>query len=144
MAISFVCLAASEIKVLATVDNTKISLDEFVQFKITIEGITSSFKNPKINLPQLEENFDIVATSHSSNISMKSDKTNISWQMQYTLSPKKEGQIKIESAEVIFEGKSYKTDQIIIIITPSKKPQKKPQEKTPSKRVPWSEEGISI
>lgn len=144
MANSFVCFADSNLIVSATVDKTEVSLDEFIQFSIKIEGEDKSYKTPKIKLPKLEASFDIVATSQSNSFNIKGKQTQILWQLEYRLSPKKEGQIKIESAEIIYKGKTYTTEEIIITVTPPKSPQKIPPE-TPSQKVPWSqEEGIVI
>ena len=141
----FKCFASPEIKVSATVDRTEVSLDEFVQFTITVEGIDDSYRNPQIKLPQLEENFSIVGTAQSNRINLQGGKAEAIWQMQYTLSAKKEGEIKIESAEVIYKGRTYETKDLVITITPAKNPQKQPRKQTIPKKVPWSDkEGTFI
>ncbi|MFH1622339.1 MAG: BatD family protein [Candidatus Omnitrophota bacterium] len=143
--IYFDSFVSADVVVNATVDKLEISLDELLQFSISIEGMDSSDKNPKINLPQIEESFSIIASSQSNRMNFQNGKLDMSWQIQYTLLPKKEGQLKIDSVEIIYKDDSYKTQEVTIKVNPPKIPKKQPQKQTIPQKVPWSsQEGIYI
>ena len=131
-------------------DKTEVSLDEFLQFTVSVEGAGQSFGNPQIRLPNIEDDFNIVATSQSNNINFNAGQMQMVWQVRYTLLPKKEGSLKIYSVEILYEGKTYKTDELNITVNPAKNPpQNIPQQRNPQpqqpQNVPWSEnEGVSI
>jgi hypothetical protein len=138
------CFAVPDFKVSAAVDKTEVSLGDLVQLTINIEGLSNSYQNPTIKLPDLEESFAILATAQSSRINMKGSNLEISLQMQYTLTPKNEGDVNIGSAEITYGGKTYNTQEITIKVTPAENPQKQPKAAEP-KQVPWREEdGIVI
>jgi len=145
LSICFDCFVYAEVKINAAVDKTEISLDELFQFSITIEGMDSSDKSPKINLPQIEGNFSIVASSQSNRMNFQNGKLDMSWQIQYTLLPKKEGELKIGSVEIIYKDQSYSSQEIVIKVNLPKNPQKQPEKQTMPQKVPWpDEEGIFI
>ena len=144
--VTFSCLAcfASEVNVAAAVDKNEVNLDEFLQFTITIEGMGSSYESPKINMPKLEESFSIIASSQSNSMNFHDGKLAMNWQIQYTLLPKKEGELKIGSVGVVYEEESYQTQEISIKVNPSKNPPQQPKKEPLPEKVPWSEEGIFI
>jgi len=141
------CFAAdSEIKVIASVDKTEIALDEFINYTVTIEGISGSSKIPKVELPNIEDEFVVVASSQSNSINLRGGKAKIAYVILWTLSPKVEGKIKIKETKVVFEKKTYKTKKINVKVSPPKSPRKRlPRKRNLPKESPWSDrEGISI
>ncbi|MFC1753641.1 BatD family protein [Thermoproteota archaeon] len=144
LVLGFASIASAELDVSASVDRTTVSMDEFLNLTIKIEGLKSSLKSPKVKLPSLEENFAIVATSQSNSYSFSGGESKVIWQLQYTLLPQQEGEIRIGKAEVIYRKKVYSTEEIVITVTPSKNPQRMPRRKTPLKKVPWSKDEGTI
>lgn len=133
-------LPAAAIEVQARTDKTTVSLDDFVQLTVTITGIEDARHKPVIKLPDFEENFSVVATAQSSNYKMSNGVTEASWQLQYTLSPQKEGKLIIGSVSVQYQGQTFTTDEIAVTVSPSKVPRSIPPKQPQPQRIPWSEE----
>jgi len=142
-----ICFAEEGIAVTASVDKKEIALDEYIGYTIKIEGISSNgvVANPKIDLPKLEKDFYVIANSQSNEINWQSGKSSISWQIVYTLLPKREGTINIGEAQVVFQKKTYKTESIAIKVGHANNPQNITPKQAPQKEVPWSSrEGVEI
>ena len=140
------CFAQAPLVVSAAVDKTTLAADEVVELTITIKGADSASQEPMIDLPALEDNFTVVASAQSSNITMRGAEMQVNWQLRYSLVPKKEGALTIESATVVYREKTYTTDALTLTVTPAKNPlPPSPQKKENPRKFPWSDkEGIEI
>lgn len=138
------CFAQAPLVVSAAVDKTTLAADEVVELTITIKGADSTTQEPTIDLPTLEDNFTVVASAQSSNITMRGAEAQVNWQLRYSLIPKTEGTVTIESATVVYQGTTYSTDALTLTVTPAKNPPP-PQKKENPRKFPWSDkEGIDI
>jgi len=110
----------TEVKISSSVDKNKLSQDETLTLSIDIAGDISS--SPKIQLPDLDKDFEIISTAQSQNVSLKGKQTALSINFKYILLPKKEGKITIGAVTAKYKDQAYKTDPIEIEVTKSKKP----------------------
>ena len=142
---SALCFADTPLTIRATVDKTTLAADEVVQLTIKIEGVDSAYQQPEIDMPSLGDNFTIVATSRSNTISMKGGKIQVNWQLGYSLIPKTEGTIIIESATLSYKGKTYATDALTLSVTAPRTPKAPLPDRKSPKKVPWSQKkGVTI
>jgi uncharacterized protein (DUF58 family) len=99
----------------SSIDKTQVKADEVITFKINIEG---AFKaNPKIELPRLEEDFDVVSKSESESISWQKGQAQRKTLLQFGLLPKKSGALTIGAAKLKVGLKEYSTEPITISVT---------------------------
>ena len=104
------------IKFFSSVDKTEVRLAEALNFKITLEG---DFKgSPKIVLPRLEEDFDVVSKAQSQQISLSAGEKSKTFVLSLILLAKKEGQIRIGPAKLKAGLKAYTTEPIEITVKP--------------------------
>lgn len=104
------------VRFLSSVDKNELGMDDLLNLKISVEGNIPG--NPKIELPKLEQEFFIVATSHSENIVIKAGKSNSVYVSNITLMPKRPGEIIIPAAELKVGSKVYKSEPIKIKVIP--------------------------
>lgn len=115
----FVLFAQNEaIKFLSSVDKSELSADEALTLKVTVEGSISG--NPKIELPELTQDFFIIATSQSQEIVFKAGKSSTIYLSNITLMPKRPGEITLPAAKLKVDSKVYTTEPIKIIVKPGK------------------------
>jgi hypothetical protein len=112
----FVLFAQDEaIKFFSSVDKTQVDANELLNFKINLEG---DFKQePGIELPKLEEDFDVLSSANSENVSWQQGKVKKSSVLEFVLSPKKIGVITIGPARLKIGTKTYTTNPIQITVT---------------------------
>ena len=126
------------IKFFSSVDKTEVSLTETLNFKITLEG---DFKgSPKIVLPRLEEDFDVVSKAQSQQISLSAGEKSKTFVLSLMLLAKKEGRIRIGPAKLKAGLKTYATEPIEITI----KPRIDKNYLKPEKRLPIDREAERI
>ncbi|MEW6008845.1 MAG: BatD family protein [Candidatus Omnitrophota bacterium] len=122
---------AQDIKFTSSVNKKEFDANEVINFKITIEG---NFKTtPKIDLPKLEDDFDVVSQSTSENITWQKGEAKRLTVLQFGLLAKKEGILTIGPAKLKVGLKEYLTAPIEIKITgkidhPQAEPEEIPQE----------------
>ncbi len=110
------CFAqAEDIKFASSVSKTEFDANEVINFKITIEG---DFKTtPKIELPKLEDDFDVVSQASSENVTWQKGMAKRTTTLQFGLLAKKEGAITIGPAKLKVGLKEYSTQPVQITIT---------------------------
>lgn len=101
-----------EIQVLATVDRNEITLEDSLQFSITIRG-TQNTSLPE--LPSLPD-FRVTSSGTSSSTQIINLQRNVSTTHNYRLTPMNTGQFKIGPARVKANGKTYSTQPITISV----------------------------
>ncbi|MFH1655077.1 MAG: BatD family protein [Candidatus Omnitrophota bacterium] len=124
---------SADIDIKASVDKNKISQDETVTLSIVITSNMNYL--PKIQLSDLKEDFEILSTAQSQDISLKGRQTNLVVNFQYILLPKKYGKLTIKPIEAGYKGKVYKTEPIDIEVSRSQKPIIPQQESPPEEKV---------
>lgn len=111
--------ASDDIQIKAFVDKNSLKQDDTLILSVDITGDISS--TPKINLPDLNEGFDILSTSQSQNISLMGKESKLVVKFKYVLLPKRQGKITIDSIEADYKDEVYKTDPIEIeVLAPAK------------------------
>jgi len=85
--------ASVQAEVRASVDNSQVRAGDTIQFTLSHDGQTGS----KPDLTPLEQDFDVLATSRSSNVSIVNGSLSSQTQLQMTLSPKQSGPLTIPS-----------------------------------------------
>lgn len=129
--------AEQSIVVKSSVDKTKVSVAEPINFKIEITG---DLKNDaKLELPDLKNNFEIISTAQSQSLSIRGKEKNRQITFIYVLAAKSEGKFTIKEVLVKIGKDIFKTQSIDIEVTPSLRPRLTPQ-KTPPNLRPESEE----
>ncbi len=139
--ISFVLFAeqTESLKFFSSVDKTEVNVGEVINFKITIEG---NFRaNPKIEIPKLEEDFEIVSRTQSQRVSWEKGKKNSAFVWKLMLLAKRPGKLSIAVAKLKLGSKVYTTRPIEITVKEGI-PQEKP--KGLEKEFPDYKEGERI
>ena len=129
----FGCLSYAEddIQIKASVDKQSLKQDDTLTLNVDIAGDISS--TPKVSLPDLSNDFDILSTSQSQNISLMDNEAKLVVELKYVLLPKRQGKITIGSIEADYKDEVYKSDPIEIEVLAPAKPivPKTPQEENP-------------
>lgn len=131
LAFALICcplLAQDDISVSSLVDKTELYENESLTLEVNIDF--KGKNNPTINPPGLED-FRVVATSQSQNITREEKDVVYKIKLVYLLLPKKTGNLTIGPFSVQTPEKTYKTDPITVEIKPAEKEEKKdypPQE----------------
>jgi hypothetical protein len=112
----------------AGVDKTEVGLDDQITLTISVSGNVKSIPQP--NLPSLE-GFTVYSAGRSQNFVYSGGKISSSVTFNYILTPRREGKFTIGSAEIVLEGKTYKTNPIEVTVTAGAKPEAAP---TPSSK----------
>jgi hypothetical protein len=110
----------------ASVDKTEVGLDDQITLTISVSGNVKSIPQPR--LPSLE-GFTVYSAGRSQNFTYSGGKIASSVTFNYILVPRKAGKFTIGSAEIVLDGKTYKTDPINITVAAGEKPEATP---TPS------------
>ena len=104
---------AENISFNATVDKTKVSLDDQITLTVSVSGNVKSIPQPQ--LPSLVD-FTIYTAGRSQNISYINGQMTSSVSFNYILAPKKAGKFTIGPAQIELEGKTYQTNPIDITV----------------------------
>lgn len=105
--------AQEETSIKAEVDNTRISTDDTLTYKIIIAS--SKEKLPKPKLPKFE-GFKILSQAQSSTISFMKSKIKIIQVYVLILSPAKLGKFKIEPSQIKVENETYSSEAFLVEI----------------------------
>ncbi len=132
--------AFAEVKIDASVDKNNLKQNETLVFTVKISGDTST--SPKIDLPDISKDFEILSTSQSQSISLQGKESALAINFQYILLPKREGKLIIGPVEARYKKEVYKTDSIEIEVLPI---EHIPTPESPQKEIPkFEEEGTII
>lgn len=102
------------IKFSSSVDRNELSTDDVLTLKITLEGAMNV--TPQMELPQLENNFDVIATRRSQRISSSGGQSTTVSITSIALSPKRAGEVTIGEVKLKIGGEVYNTKPIKIIV----------------------------
>lgn len=121
--------ALADVTISASIDKTKVALNESVQLSVVIEG---SGNIPAPQLPDLS-NFSVYSSGRSQNISFVNGQVSSSITHSYILSPKSVGKFMIHPFSLTVDGKMVQTEPIEIeVLSASSPPSSPPQTQAPS------------
>lgn len=124
----------------AEVDKVKITTDEAVTYRLTINSSEKQIPEPKI--PEFE-GFSVLSRSEASRISIAKGQLQTSVIYAFILAPDAPGKFNIPPSEIKIKGKIYSSSRFEIEVTQGKiPPEPQPEEKTypPGEYPPESEE----
>lgn len=106
---------------LSSVGKAQVRADEVVNFKITIQVQLKG--GPKIELPKLEDDFEVISQGTSESITWEAGQAQQVSVLQFGLLPKREGSLTIGRAKLKVGSKEYTTEPITITVsgTPEKR-----------------------
>ena len=107
----------------ALVDKTEVGLDDQITLTISVSGNVKSIPQPQ--LPSLE-GFTVYSAGRSQNFTYSGGKIASSVTFNYILAPRKAGKFTIGSAQIVLDGKTYRTDPINITISAEEEPEAAP------------------
>ncbi len=107
----------------ASVDKTEVRLDDQITLTISVSGNVKSIPQPR--LPSLE-GFTVYSAGRSQNFTYSGGRIASSVTFNYILVPRKTGKFIIGSAEIVLDGKTYRTDPMNIAVTAGAKPKGAP------------------
>lgn len=113
----FSVAAAQDITFTATVDKTKVAMNDQLELQLIVSGSKDS-TNPE--LPALK-GFEIISSGSSSQFSFINGVMNASRTFTYLLMPITEGNIIIDPATVTIDGTVYETKSISVEVLPAGK-----------------------
>jgi len=112
---AFVCASgvlAQDLSFRAYVDKTEVTLEDQITLTIEVSG--------KRNLPDPElpliEDFEVYSSGRSTSFSFVNGKVSSSVIYNYTMVPKKEGQFYIGAVTLKYQGQTYQTQPIKIVV----------------------------
>lgn len=111
----------NQIELKAMLDKKEVALGDYVSYRLVISSLVNLI-NPRIQLPSLANDFIILSSGRSQNISYSSGKTKTQIILDELLQPKKEGEITIGAALVSNRGKVYKSEILTLKVNPGKTP----------------------
>lgn len=112
-------LFAQDLSITASVSSRQISLNEQVTLTISARG--DAARLPGLKLPPLND-FDIYSSGTSQNVSIINGKVSSVNEYNYILVPKRAGKLQIPSFQIVFKGKKYTTQSIMIEVLSSTAP----------------------
>lgn len=107
----------------AGVDKTEVGLDDQITLTISVSGNVKSIPQPQ--LPSLE-GFTVYSAGRSQNFTYSGGKISSSVTFNYILAPRKAGKFTIGQAEIVLDGKTYRTNPIEVTVTGGAKPEAAP------------------
>ncbi|HIN45960.1 MAG TPA: hypothetical protein EYM87_01620, partial [Candidatus Marinimicrobia bacterium] len=117
-----VAVSSAQVRVVASVNKEKISLNQHISFEIRAEG---SKEYPQVDLSPIK-NFSIAGEpSESSSYQMYNNKVTTVFTLSWNLRPKKKGKLTIPALKVKVDGKSYSTKPITIQVSKSSRSRSK-------------------
>jgi hypothetical protein len=126
--------SASEFSFRASVDKTRLELEETLLLTVSVSG-TGITNVGEPELPPMAD-FDVLgrSSSQSSQFSITNGKISSrkTIDYSYTLKPRKTGELTIGSAKVSFKGKDYRTEPVKVRVTEASVSQKQPDAQPPS------------
>lgn len=107
----------------AIVDKTEVSLDDQITLTISVSGNVKSIPQPQ--LPMIE-GFNVTSAGRSQNFTYSGGKISSSVTFNYILVPRRAGKFTIGSAQIVLDGKTYRTNPINITVAQGEKPEAPP------------------
>jgi len=98
----FVASACAEITIKAEVDNTSITTNDFLTYKLVIISTEKNIPSPQI--PKFE-GFDVLSQAQSSSLSLAASNIKTMLTFTYILASKEKGKFKIEPAVIKLNDK---------------------------------------
>jgi len=105
---------AQEVHVEASVDRTVATLDDQIQFEITVRGDIQNAQQPI--QPPLPD-FDVFFRGRSQSISIVNGEMDASFSFTYVLVPKREGTLVVQPFTFQHRGAAYRTEPIHITVS---------------------------
>jgi|GEM_PF-616974 len=105
-----------DIELSAEVDRSSVSLNEQLLLYVTVRGDINNVPEPV--LPDLSD-FSILSRSQSQNIEIINFQTTASISYQYILQPRKSGALVIAPVTLDYDGRTYKTAPITVVVSKS-------------------------
>ncbi|MDD5455932.1 MAG: BatD family protein [Candidatus Margulisbacteria bacterium] len=103
----------AEMSVQARVDRKQIAVNETLTFTLEASGDKDL---PNLTLPPLDD-FIVIGTSRVSRVSIINGQVSKVLESNYTLSPKREGDLSIPSMTINIDGKKILTERIIVNVS---------------------------
>lgn len=120
---------AQELSLSASVDRSKITLNDQLRLSISVSGGAGSLPSPQ--LPSMPE-FNIYSSGRSQNISIVNGQISSAITFNYTLVPKKAGKFTISPVTLTYQNKTYETQPISIeVVEASAPPPQVPTQRQP-------------
>ncbi len=107
---------ASEFELSSSVSTSRLTQNDTVVLTLSVNGADRDLYS-SIRRPDLSKQFSIVSTSQSSSFSYVNGVSNRSRQYRYTLRPIKPGIFIIDPFSVVYQGKTYSTKPIRMVVT---------------------------
>jgi len=107
-------VSAADVTVSATVDQTRVQVDEEITLTVQIVGARGNLQAPR--LPAFE-GFDSFYTGRTSQFTFVNGKSNSTVEFNYVLVPKVAGEFTLSPIDVWVEGKNVRTEPIAIEVT---------------------------
>ena len=120
---SAVFVRAQDITFEATVDKTQMAYEDVLRLSFRLAGGNIDL-NVTPELPDLAQDFDILGgPNRSTEISIINGKPTSSLAIHYVLSPKTPGTLRIGSATLTYDNKTYTTEPITVEVVKGTLPQ---------------------
>ena len=119
-------VSATDITVKASVNRTQLSINDVLEYKLTISGAKGQ---PNINESFLKD-FSIINRSSQQSYQLINNDFFSSQIKTFQLQPNIEGTIIIPSAKITIDGKTFETDPITITVSANTSPSSTPNAST--------------
>jgi len=111
----FVASACAEITIKAEVNNTSITTNDYLVYKLVITSTEKNIPGPQI--PKFE-GFDVLSQAQSSTLSLAAGNIKTMLTFTYILAPKEKGKFKIEPAVIKLKDKVFSSAAFEIEVKP--------------------------
>jgi len=126
----FAASACAEIIVKAEVNNTSITTNDNLTYKLVITSTEKNIPNPQI--PKFE-GFDVLSQAQSSTFSLAANNIKTMLTFTYILAPKEKGKFKIEPAVLKLKDKVFSSAAFEIEVKQGSLPTLAPQQEQKTK-----------
>ena len=106
---------ANEFNISSSLNRSKIYQNQTIQLSLSVNGANKDLYKSIVQ-PDISKDFTIVSTSQSSSFSYTNGVSNRMRQYQFTLIPKSSGIFIIDPFKVTFEGKTYSTRPLRVVV----------------------------
>jgi hypothetical protein len=121
----FVASAFAEINIKAEVNNTSITTNDNLTYKLVITSTEKNIPSPQI--PKFE-GFDVLSQAQSSTFSLAKSNIKTTLVFSYILAPKEKGKFKIEPAVIKIKDKVFSSTAFEIEVKQGALPSLPPQQ----------------
>lgn len=101
----------------ASVDRQEVAVNDNFTYKVRVSGTQQ--RRPEIVVPNLAQHFNIVSQSRQNSITIINGATSVSQIFQFVLRPKKVGDVVIVPAEFSEDGRTYRSREVRVRVTPA-------------------------